>query len=203
MNHKNFLKAAKSASLDLAAGALALTLITACTDRSEKTTTTTVSDTTVTAASPAPVVESETGTTSGTTAAVDSGKATDTTDAMTGSAPATTTTDNKIIPKKSAKVHKAAKVKSKKKVETKTETTTTHSDEVGAVSPIYDSTDETLDPDMSASGATSSAMGGASTEVSTTVGNDYSQVPGRMASALTDWGVDYRINDAAAASRPE
>lgn len=198
MNHKSFLKTVKSASLDLAAGALALTLITACTDRSEKSTTT---ETTVTETAPAPdVVTPEPDTVSGTTTAVDSGTATDTTDAMTGAAPATTTSENKIVPKKAAKAHKAAK--KAKKVETKTETTTSHSDEVGAVSPIYDSTDESLDPDMSVSGATTSPMGGASTEVSTTVEKDYSQVPGRMASALTDWGVDYKINDAAAAATP-
>lgn len=188
------MKSLKMAPLGLTASLLvAGLLVTACSDRNEKVTQSDTS-TTVVEATPTqqdPMIDPN-ASTSGASTGVDSGTATDTTDAMSGAAPtAPAASENKIIPKRHAK--HAKKVK-----KTKTSSRVEHTQEVGSTSPVYNNNESVVtgSSDETASGATTGAG-----EISTTVDSPV-RAPGRFASANTDWGVVYEINNAAAASTP-
>jgi hypothetical protein len=182
------------APLGLAASLLAGLLVTACSDRNE-TVTKTETSTTVVEATPTqqdPVMDSG-ASSSAATSGVDSGMATDTTDAMSGTAPVVQApaAEHKIIPKRHAKhVKKVKKTKTTSRVE--------RSENVGARSPIYDRNDVVVAEPVqeTASGATTGAG-----EISTPMGAPV-RAPGRFASANTDWGVVYEINNPEAASTP-
>lgn len=187
------MKNSKVAPFGLAASLLAGLLVTACSDRSDnETVTKTETSATVVEATPSqqdPMIDPN-ASTSATSTGADAGMATDTTDAMSGVAPTeTATAERKIIPKRHAKHVK----KSKK---TKTTTSTSRNE---STSPVYDNSDVVVAPAPmeTESGSTTGAG-----EISSTIEQSPLRGPGRLASANTDWGVVYQINDAEAASNP-
>lgn len=188
------MKNSKVAPFGLAASLLAGLLVTACSDRSDnETVTKTETSTTIVEATPSqqdPLIDPN-ASTSATSTGADAGMATDTTDAMSGVAPtAPATAERKIIPKRHAKHVKKTK---------KTKTTTSRVDRNESTSPVYDNSDVVVAPaPMETESGTTSGAG----EISSTIEQSPLRGPGRFASANTDWGVVYQINDAEAARNP-
>jgi hypothetical protein len=186
------MKNLKAVPFGLAASVLAGLLVTACSDRNE---TVTQTDTSTTVVSATPIQQDPlldpNSTESGTTAGVDSGMATDTTDAMSGAAPAPApSAERKIIPKRHAKhVKKVKKTKTSSRIE--------RTEQVGSNSPVYDNSDVVVAPVETESGATTGAG-----EIAAPMEAAPIRAPGRFASANTDWGVVYEINNADSASTP-